>query len=243
MRKWLGVSLTSVLVLAVGSVRADEASPKVIIERAIKAQGGEENLAKFNAYTFTEKGKYYGMGEGLDYIGKYAVQFPDRFKMEIQNFFVMVLDGDKGWRNMAGNTEDLTGDALKEMQEGRYVSWVASMLPLLKDNDYTLAPLPDTKVADKPAVGVKVSRKGHRDVKLYFDKGSGMLVRVDHRARDEQAMADVDEEATLGDYKDFDGAKMPTKMVVKRDGKLYVEAEVQDLKPAGKLDKSTFAKP
>ena len=147
MRKWLGISMVSVLVAAAGAVvRADDASPKAIIERAVKAQGGEDKLARFNAYTYTEKGKYYGMGDGIDYVGKYAVQLPDQFKME-------------------------------------------------------------------------------------------------HRAKDEQANAEVDQEAILSDYKDFDGTKMPTKVVVKRDCKLFVEAEVQDLKPAEKLDKSTFAKP
>jgi outer membrane lipoprotein-sorting protein len=244
MRNWLGMSLASVLLVAAGTAaRADEASPKAIIERAVKAQGGEEKLAKFNAHTFTEKGKFYGMGDGIDYEGKYAVQFPDKFKMEIQNFFVLVLDGDKGWMTMNGNTEELTGDKLKDQKEERYASWVSSLLPLLKDNDFTLAALPETRVADKPAIGVKVSRKDHRDVKLYFDKGTGMLVKMEHRAKDEQANAEVDEEVTISDYKDFDGAQMPTKIVMKRDGKLFVEAEVQDLKPAEKLDKSTFAKP
>ena len=36
---------------------------------------------------------------------------------------------------------------------------------------------------------------------------------------------------------------MPVKFVIKRDGKLFVEAEIEDLKPAEKLDRSTFAKP
>jgi outer membrane lipoprotein-sorting protein len=225
------------------AVHADESSPKAIIERAIKAQGGEEKLAKFNSYTYTEKGKYYGMGEGLDYVGKYAVELPDRYRMEVQNFFTIVLDGDKGWMVMNGNTEELSGDRLKEQQEERYASWVASLLPLIKDKDFSLTPLPETKVEGKPAVCVQVSRKGHRDVKLYFDTDTGLLVKVEQRVKDEMANAEVNQDITIKDYKDVDGAKMPTKFVVKRDGKLFVEAQVEDLKPAEKLDKSTFAKP
>ena len=38
-----------------------------MIEKAIKAMGGEENLAKGKAFTFTMKGKLYGMGDGIDY--------------------------------------------------------------------------------------------------------------------------------------------------------------------------------
>jgi outer membrane lipoprotein-sorting protein len=244
MRRWLGVCVTGLVVAAAGTaVRADDASAKAIIERAVKAMGGEEKLAKFNAYTYTEKGKYYGMGQAVDYVGKYAVQMPDRFKMEIQNFIVIVLNGDKGWTSMNGNTEELTGDRLKEQQEERYAGWVSSLLPLLKNNDFTLSALPETKVDDKPAVGVKVSQKGHRDVKLYFNKDTGLLDRVEERVTDEQANAQVDQAVTLKDYKEFDGARMPTKVVVKRDGKLFVEAEVEDLKPVEKFEKGTFDKP
>jgi hypothetical protein len=44
-------------------------------------------------------------------------------------------------------------------------------------------------------------------------------------------------------YEEIDGARVPTRFVMKRDGKLYVEADVSDYKAVGKLDDAVFAKP
>ena len=58
----------ALVVLTAGAARAEEkADSKAVIEKAIKAAGGEEKLAKFKAATFKMKGKWYGMGDGIDY--------------------------------------------------------------------------------------------------------------------------------------------------------------------------------
>jgi hypothetical protein len=44
-------------------------------------------------------------------------------------------------------------------------------------------------------------------------------------------------------YETFDGAKVPVKMTVTRDGRKFVEAELSDLKTLEKLDDGLFAKP
>src|SRR2546421_358888 len=105
----LCVTLVScLLVLVVGAARAeDSAEARAIIDKGIKASGGQEKLAKYKAETFKEKGNYYGMGNALPYTGVYQVQMPDQMKMEIQGVFVMVLDGDKGWMNANGTTMEL----------------------------------------------------------------------------------------------------------------------------------------
>src|SRR5205807_9694192 len=161
-RKILGVGLAAGLALAfAGALRADE--PREIIDRAIKAAGGEEKLAKFKCHTWSAKGKYYGMGEGLDYTAEYAVQFPDKIKVEIKNVFTLVLNGDKGWMKMGDDAQEMNADQLAEQKEQQHANYVASLLPL-KGEAYTLTALADSKVGDRPVVGVKVSTKGRRDV-------------------------------------------------------------------------------
>ncbi|HEV3003474.1 MAG TPA: hypothetical protein VGX78_03390, partial [Pirellulales bacterium] len=72
-----------------------------IVKKGISAAGGAEKLAKANAQTWKEEGTYYGMGEGVPFTSNCAVQFPDRFKMEIESFFLIVLDGDMGWAKLS----------------------------------------------------------------------------------------------------------------------------------------------
>jgi hypothetical protein len=182
------------------------------------------------------------MGAGLPYTGTYAVQWPGQFRMEIEGVFTIVLDGDKGWIKDQGGTKEMPKDQLAEQKESQYAGWVSWLLPL-KDKSFQLAPLGESKVAERTAVGVKVSSKGHRDVNLYFDKESGILVKSEHRAKDDMSGQEVNQEAYYTDYKDLAGLKVPMKITIKRDGKQFVEAENHDLKMVEKLDASVFAKP
>src|SRR5437016_4035413 len=68
--------------------------------------------------------------------------------------------------------------ALKAFQEEFYSVNVEMLAPLLKEKAYTLSTLDEIKVDGKPAVGVKVSAKGHRDIELYFDKESHLPVKT-----------------------------------------------------------------
>src|SRR4051794_26575345 len=176
-RTWFLALLVALAPEAARVGRSEEkAGPRAIIDKAIQAAGGEAKLARFKAHTWTEKGTYYGMGDGLPYTGRYAVQYPDRFSMEIEGFFKMVLDGDHGWVKSGGDTMEMTKEQLAEHQENHYGGYVTTLLPL-KDKAFTLTALPDEKVDGRPAAGVKVSHKGHRDVSLYFDKQTGLLAR------------------------------------------------------------------
>jgi hypothetical protein len=235
-----GVTLLS----AVSALRADDqAQGLAIVTKAIKAAGGEENLAKFKAHTWTEKGTYYGMGNALPYTGKYAVQMPDKFRMEIEGFFTLVLDGDKGWTSMGGATDEMSKEQMAEQKETLYCGYVSTLLPL-KDKAFHLAPVGEGKVDNRPAVIVKVTQKDRRDVMLFFDKENNLLIKTEYKAKaQEQGGQEVNQEVFLSKYKDVDGAKMPMTVVIKRDGKPYVEAENSDLKPADKLDAKLFAKP
>lgn len=233
-----------VFALALIPVRAAEPTDaRAIIDKAIQASGGAAKLAKFNSQTWDEKGVYYGMGKGLPYTGKYAVQWPDKFRMDITGVFTMVVAGDKGWMKSEKGTVEMTKDQLARERQNLYGGYVASLLPL-KGKEYTLTLLPETKVDDKPAFSVKVTHAGRQVVTLYFDKATGLLAKYDQIVRPEDPKGkDVKQETTLSDYQDIDGCKLATKIVVRRDGKPYVEATTSNVKPAEKLDAKLFAKP
>src|SRR3954454_21316649 len=99
MRKYCWATLG--LVLVAGAVRADE---RALLDKAIQAVGGEENLAKFKAATWKSKGKFYGFGDVVDYHGDFAVQWPDRTRQVLdleaasqKIKYVEIFDHNKGW--------------------------------------------------------------------------------------------------------------------------------------------------
>src|SRR5262249_10151362 len=141
------------------------------------------------------------------------------------SFFTQVVNGDKVWRKMLdGDAEEIKDkDKIAEVKEDRYVEQVRSLLPLIKDKEFKFEPLGEVKVEDKPAVGVLVKHKGHKDVNLYFDKKSGLLVKVEQTVKDEATDKDIMQETILSDYKEIGGVKHSMKMVVNREGKKYLD--------------------
>src|SRR5947209_9350074 len=166
------ICLTVVVLATVSAARADEkAEARALIEKAIKAMGGKDKLAVDKAVTFKAKGKFYGMGEGLDYTSDFAIQPPDmlRFRMEFEAGgmkinVAIVFDGKKSWRKVNDDTTELDKDAVAEAKEDMYAGRVESLVPLLEEKGFELSTVGEVKVEDKPAIGVRVSHKGHRDV-------------------------------------------------------------------------------
>lgn len=226
------------------ATRADDKSDaRAVIDKAIKAAGGEAKLEKWKASTWKEKGIYYGMGNGLPYVGEYAAQFPTQFRMEIENVFMIVVNGDNGWMKANNQTMDMSKEQVAAQKEEMYTGWVSHLTPLT-DKSYALALIGDDKVNDRPVIGVKVSSKGHRDVDLFFDKETGLLAKTHSTVKDmEQGGKEVSQDVVYTDYKEVNGIKAPMKVLINREGKKYVEAELSDLKALDKLEDSVFAKP
>lgn len=243
-------------VLAVGLVLAgatagradDAAAARAIVDKALKAHGGADALAKVPAITVKFKGTFHGMGAAIPLAGEIVSFGPEKQKIDAevdvggQKFRVVnVLNGDKGWARMGDATTEMDKDMLEEAKEQAYAGWLTTLIPL-KDKKFTLATTGEVQVGGRPAVGVKVSSKGRRDVDLYFDKETGVLVRSEGRVKDEGGK-EVTEESLFEEYKEIQGVKQPTKLTVNRDGKLYLEGELSDYQFSETLDASVFAKP
>jgi outer membrane lipoprotein-sorting protein len=251
MRKAWCVTVALALAAA-GLARADDkADTQAVIDKAIKAMGGADKLSKVKAVTFKGKGKFYGMGDGTDYTGEWAIQPPDkiRFQMDFEtnamNFtVVLVFDGKKGWLKINDNTTALPKEGVAEAKEDIYARRVETLVPLVKDKGFALAPLGEVKVEGHAAVGVRVSHKGHRDINLCFDKKTGLLVKSERTIKDQMMDGKERRQETFhSDYKDVDGVKYPMKVVIKRDGDNYVESEVSDFETSETIDDTVFAKP
>jgi hypothetical protein len=252
MRQLLGGLIAVGLALQLlGPARADDQGQVgPIIDKAINALGGEENLNKWKAATWKAKGTFYGLGEGIPYTSEVAAQWPDRIRTTIegelngQKFtFVNIVNGGKGWMRANGETMALEGDRLDEAKEEVYASYVATLTPL-KSNSFTLTSLGNSKVDGHEVVGVKVASKGHRDISIFFDKETGLPVKTERKVKDVMAGGDeLMQETLMSDYKEIQETKHPMKVIIKRDGKKYIEQENSDMKLAEKLDDKLFSEP
>ena len=245
---WLAVC---VVVSGVSFARADEqADMKALIEKGVKSLGGQEKLTKLPASVVKVKGKFYGFGDGLDYTAQTSTLGMDKIRNLIEGnmdgnkfSFTQVYNDGKGWMTMGADAQELPEDQLAEIKQSLYMGFI-SRLHMLPNKEYTLKSLGDSKVGDVEAYGIKVSRKDYRDVSLFLDKKTGMVIKSESTVKNTMGGGEEQkEERLLSDYKDQDRIKYPSKVTINRDGKKFVESETTDVKFSEKLDDNTFAKP
>src|SRR5438046_867025 len=75
------------------------------------------------------------------------------------------------------------------------------------------------------AAGVGCGCKGQRHVRLFFDRETHLLVKVERLAFDDQTMKDVPQEQFFSDYKTVDGLPTPMHEVWTRAGKKGLELQ------------------
>lgn len=220
-----------------------------VVRRAIHAQGGKENLKKHLTYWVRTKGTRTSEGVTANVEFELWCQHPShsRFEMKITSGDVRatqtaILDGAHGWCGLNGRLHEADEKEIKGMHEAMYMMQVRSLYPLLEGERFTLTAVPETPVKDRPAVGVKVTAKGQQDVRLYFDKETGLLVKAQYKAVDHK-FKDVSSEEILSDYRDVQGAKEPFKLVILSDGKEYATFERIEMRILERIDPKVFAKP
>jgi hypothetical protein len=227
----------------------DKANAEALLEKGIKAMGGEARLSKYKAATWKAKGTLRLGSQDADYSGDWAMQAPGQYKAVITgelngNKFtrVRVLDGDRGWGKVNdADTEEMNSLALAETQRELHTQLMTTLLPL-RDKAFTLALGGASKVGDTAVEGLKVTTQDGREFQLFFDKDDGLLRAVEARVKGPQG-EDVKQEVLYSDYKDVNGLKRPMKLTVKRNGKTFIEQATTEYKPLEKLGDKEFAKP
>jgi hypothetical protein len=235
--------LCAVVVLC-GQARGQD--PQAIIDKAIAAHGGMEKLSKYRAAQSKSKGTIDTAFGSFAFTSESFGQQPDKFKsvMELDangmKFTVtQIINGDKITINNNGQALELNDEMKNEAKEQLYAERLVNLIHL-KDKDYEFAPLAEIQIDGKPAIGLKVTSKGHKEVSMYFDKQSGLLAKTQNKTMDMMTMQEVTQEKIFGGYKDYEGIKRPTKVLVNRDGKKFMELEVIEAKYMEKLDDSVF---
>jgi hypothetical protein len=239
----LGI-LTVALLVPTGSVRAgDRETALALIEQGIKAHGGEAGLMKAQNVLCTGAGVLLVPSE-VKFTYEVIFGLPGRtkqvLKLDKAGQIIMVVNLDRGWRSAGGAIDEMPKEALDDIREEVYVDWLITLVPLKKAG-FDLAPTAEKMVDGNAATGIKVSSKGHTDVRLYFDKTSGLLVKAE-RVSKEAGFA-VNKEYVYSNHKEFDGVKLPTKRTEIINGKKFLELTPATYRFLPKADDAAFGKP
>ena len=245
MRKLLAALL---LLGAVARASAGD-DPRTVIAKAIAAQGGEGKLASVRAGRSTMRGTLFDGNREIAFTGEQSIQLPGQIKIALTlktapktTKIVEVIDGDKGWISIDGQVKEADASSLARARQLLYLSRITRLTPLLGEKEFELTALEESKVNDRPTAGVKVVSKGQKDVGLYFDKETGLLVKVEYPTRNNQDR-EVTQEDLFSDYAEFGGIKLPRKNVSFQDGKKLVDVEIVNARFPDSIPSSEFGKP
>lgn len=246
-RLWLILAASSLLPT---STAADEAG-RAVVEKAIRAHGGAEKVAKLRIMRIKVEGTMAlapGQPE-VPFVLEDWWQMPGQYKTtasyELGGKTVsqtQAIDGQVGWLQFDGQVQNLPKEAVAEMREQKYAEDL-DRLGFLADKGTEVTALGEAKVAGRAATGVVVKAQGHRDVKLYFDAESGLLVKREHGILDCATGKEVVQEVVFGGYRETGGVPHYHTLTAYRGGRKFVDAKVVEVEFFGNLDKKVFAKP
>lgn len=207
---------------------------RVLIDKVLAAQGGEDKLNKLQ-FTMTVK-------HSNGYINKYWVQPPKNFRWETTfpnqtaKWIVILFPEGRRWWTKGPNEDpkrfEPTGiEPLSVEGWFDYVKFFGPRQVLrLKDAQHKMPLLDDeAKVGDRAAVGVQVTGP-HYKSKMYFDKDTHLLLKG--------IGSDILREVTYSDYKKFDGIPIAQK---EHDG--HFEPRVTEFRVVEKFDAKLFEQP
>ena len=231
----------------VGNAAEDEAV--AIVNKAMKAHFPKGVDTKNQGVHTKSKGTLHIMGLDLDFNQESFVQIPSKFKetsevtfMNMKINSIVVFNGKEAWLRANNMDVPVSDDMLAEFKDAGYMMGIMQGL-FLKDKTVKLALVGDSKVKDKPAVVVSISREGKRQINLSIDKQTNLIVKIEMRKKNLQSGQEVSEERVITEFQDIAGRKVAKKIEILQDGKPYMELEVLEIATLEKIDDSEFAKP
>lgn len=244
------VSTGMVVLLATSLAAQAPDDARALIERAIKAHGGADALGRVRADKVKFKGTLVLQGHTVPFLAETTVQLPSKYRNVIEinsggdkHTIVHIVNGNNIYIALDGRAVKAEPPQLAEIRSGMELERAKRLLPLLEDKSYQLSLMEEIEVNDRPAVGVRISGRGRKEMRLYFDKEYGLLVRAENRLDAGKGKEEVRQHFFFGDFKDVGGYKRPAKVRAYRDSKQIMEAELLDVKLLDKVDETEFAKP
>ncbi|MBI3663560.1 MAG: hypothetical protein HY234_11005 [Acidobacteria bacterium] len=213
-----------------------------ILSEATAAAGGER-VKKLESIEFKSAGDVNTPMGPTTVEVEVVVAYPDKVRTENALAIGTILtgfDGKSAWISSAQGTFDLPADLIEET--GRSINLIGGFGLYKK----SLAGKAEAEfIGEKEVAGQKtwlVEWNGPTGkVKLYFDAAAKMLVAAKYRALTMQGA--VEEERRWSDFREVEGVKFPYRWVTYRDGSLFSDQTVTEVKINPTVDAGVFAKP
>ncbi len=233
---------------ATGCIQS-QPTPRATIQAAIKAHGGEENLAKTTTGSLAAKSTMTLANVEASVSWEETFELPHRNYRKINgkvkgrdiSMEYATTDG-SGWiRQNGGEAKEYQGE--KQPLERNWNAFLA-VLPLCLEDGVKLEAAGEEKVDGRDAVGVKVQGKavGSEGI-LFFDKKTGLLVKSRRRIQHPLSREEVEGEVVYSNFRQVSGVQYPHHIMTYVTGKKVGDMEITRIEFLEKIDDHLFDKP
>jgi hypothetical protein len=225
-------SRATILFLALVSpspLLAADDTPRAVVERAIRACGApaDQSIALSARYrllvlkspfaeTDTDDPRFTVTIAG-DTQGNHARMDLDDTTRG-QHEMTMALSAKGGWTADAHQATPMDKNRLEMFKQATHAQRVTWLTPLLHDKKFELSSLGESKFEGKTVLGIKVVYPERADVRLFFDKETGLLTK----AESEWSKSDVYTQV-FRNYHTVDGSEASEKLL--REAKLETDGD------------------
>ncbi len=253
----LSIALTFLIAASAAMAQGDdpEEYARKTIGKALKATGVEGKAIpkalrvknKFTVEVFDGKAE----PQEVKVAQTFTIRFPLQFK-EVNELTAMgetmtsttIFDGKNGWTKFNGRVDDADAEALKGFKDtANVVEATFFLTPLLDKQKYKLKAIGMALVEGRRTAEILVSIEGFRDMKLYFDYRTNLLVKMESKVRDSKTGMECDESRMYRSYEKINGRMVPMTVSILRNGELAVEIQTVDYTELNDVDPKEFARP
>jgi hypothetical protein len=239
------VALGLIVCFAIRARAQDD--PKEIIRQAIAAHGGAGKLNKFKGSKGSSKGTITIQTMEVEFTAESVGMLPDKqkttLKMDVNGMaitLVQLINGDKTSVSVNGMAAPVPDSQKAELKQSSFRQKILALTPLLSDKGLEFKALGETKVGDKDVVGVQISGMGLKETKVYFDKSTHLIAKMEYMGPDPTGTGEVKQEMIVSDYKDVQGIMKPAKVSIMNDGKKFMEATINKQEVMERVDDKEF---
>jgi outer membrane lipoprotein-sorting protein len=224
--------LTAILILFVATAAVYAESAEEIFNKSIAATGADKEGSIKSSYMEIAVSVM-----GMEIPSK-VWKSGDKFRLEsnqMEQDIVVTYNGKKGWTKMAGNVMEMPADQVQQTQKQTEPP-VNPLKDIQNQEGIKIEKAGKTKIDGVTTFNIKVTDKDGKVSNFYIDSKTYLIVKM--TGTSERGPIEV----KFKEYKDFDGIKMPTKILVSVGG-MEMTTSVKDFKVNPDINDSLFEKP
>ena len=215
---------------------SDAPTAEQLLDKYVQAAGGEAAIDKVHSRVMKGTIDFSGMSLPIDIYAKDPLRRIS-FTHMAEGENVTAFDGREGWLGMSGHPlREMHGSDL----DGAGIDADLHLATHFKQIFSETRTEATEKIGDHEAYVVAGQREGKPPIRLYFDKESGLLVRLVRFG--ETALGWLPTQIDYADYRDVDGVKVPYRWTLARPSGRFT-IQVNELKQNVPVDDGKFAKP